>query len=107
MVVAMKLPRRQFLYYAAAVNKLSACLRIAVAQTYRRGPSSWSSALPPGSRNDIVRAPDRSMALGAARAVPFVVENRPGAGTNIATEGVVRAQPDGYTLLFVAPFWRN
>jgi tripartite-type tricarboxylate transporter receptor subunit TctC len=98
----MKLPRRQFLHLAAGAVTLSACLRIAVAQTYPTRPVKLVVGFPPGGGNDIVA---RLIAqwLSERLGQPFVVENRPGAGTNIATEGVVRAQPDGYTLLFVAP----
>jgi tripartite-type tricarboxylate transporter receptor subunit TctC len=98
----MKLPRRQFLHLAAGAVTLSACLRIAVAQTYPTRPVKLVVGFPPGGGNDIIA---RLIAqwLTERLGQPFVVENRPGAGTNIATEGVVRAQPDGYTLLFVAP----
>src|SRR5271166_908831 len=98
----MKLPRRQFLHLGAGAVTLSACLRIAVAQTYPTRPVKLVVGFPPGGGNDIVA---RLIAqwLSERLGQPFVVENRPGAGTNIATEGVVRAQPDGYTLLFVAP----
>ena len=98
----MKLPRRQFLHLAAGAVTLSACLRIAVAQTYPTRPVKLVVGFPPGGGNDIVA---RLIAqwLSERLGQPFVVENRPGAGTNIATEAVVRAPPDGYTLLFVAP----
>ena len=98
----MKLPRRQFLHLAAGAVALPAFSRVAVAQTYPTRPVKLVVGFPPGGGNDIVA---RLIAqwLSERLGQPFVVENRPGAGTNIATEGVVRAQPDGYTLLFMAP----
>jgi tripartite-type tricarboxylate transporter receptor subunit TctC len=98
----MKLPRRNFLHLAAGAVALPAFSRVAVAQTYPTRPVKLVVGFPPGGGNDIVA---RLIAqwLSERLGQPFVVENRPGAGTNIATEAVVRAQPDGYTLLFVAP----
>ncbi len=96
----MKLPRRQFLHLAAGAAALPAVSRFAWAQTYPTRPVRIIVGLPAGSTGDIIT---RLMGeqLSERLGQPFVVENRPGAATNIATEVVVRAPPDGYTLLFV------
>src|SRR5215467_12200630 len=94
----MKLPRRQFLLTGAVA--LPAVSRIASAQAYPSRPVRIIVGYSAGSASDIVArliAQWRSERLGQQ----FVVENRPGAGTNIATEAAVKAAPDGYTLLFV------
>ena len=59
--------------------------------------------LPAGRRVRHSRAFDRTTAIGAGCGQPFVIVNQPGGATNIATEAVVRAAPDGYTLLLVSP----
>ena len=97
----MKLPRRQFLHLAAGTAALPAMSRIALAQTYPTRPVRIVVGYPPGGVTDIVArliAPWLSERLGQS----FVVENRPGASSNIATEAVVRASPDGYTILLVS-----
>jgi tripartite-type tricarboxylate transporter receptor subunit TctC len=96
----MKFPRRAFLHLAAGAATLPALSRIALAQTYPTRPVRIIVGFPAGSASDIlarVTAPWLSQHLGQQ----FVVENRTGAGTNIAAEAVVRAQPDGYTLLLI------
>jgi len=97
----MKLPRRNFLHLAAGAAALSAVSRITWAETYPSRPVRIVVGYPAGgSASDIVA---RLMAqwLSERLGQQFVVENRPGASTNIATEAVVRAPPDGYTLLLV------
>ena len=94
----MKLSRRKFLYLAAGAMPLPTVSRIAMAQTYPSRPVRWIVGFPPGGGNDIF-ARLIGQWLSERLGQPFVIENRPGAGSNIATEAVVRASPDGYTLL--------
>jgi tripartite-type tricarboxylate transporter receptor subunit TctC len=95
----MKLPRRQFLYLAAGA--VPAISRITWAQSYPARSVRIIVGYPPGGSNDILA---RLIAewLSERMGQQFVIENRPGAGSNIATEAVVRAAPDGYTLLMVS-----
>jgi tripartite-type tricarboxylate transporter receptor subunit TctC len=94
----MKLPRRTFLHLAAGAAALPAVSRIASALDYPSRPVRWIVGFAPGGGNDIV-ARLMGQWLSERLGQPFVIENRPGAGTNIATEVVVNAPPDGYTLL--------
>src|SRR5262245_2953821 len=98
----MKLPRRSFLHLAAGAAALPAMSRFVWAQAYPTRPVRLIIGVAPGSAPDIV---GRVLGqwLSDRLGQPFVIENRPGAGANIATEAVVRALPDGYTLLLVAP----
>ena len=98
----MKLPRRQFLRLAAGAAALPAASRLARAQTYPSRPVRIIVGFAPGGTTDII-ARLMGQWLSERLGRPFVIENRPGAGTNIATEAVVRAPPDGYTLLLVGP----
>src|SRR6516164_5429024 len=94
----MKLPRRTFLHLAAGAAALPTVARIAWAQAYPTRPVRMIVPFPPAGSSDILArliGPWLSDRLGQ----PFVIENRPGAATNIGTEVVVRAPPDGYTLL--------
>jgi tripartite-type tricarboxylate transporter receptor subunit TctC len=97
---AMKLPRRQFLRLTAGAAALSSASRIATAQTYPSRPVRWIVGFAAGGGNDIV-ARLMGQWLSERTGQQFFIENRPGAGTNIATEVVVNAPPDGYTLLLV------
>jgi tripartite-type tricarboxylate transporter receptor subunit TctC len=96
----MKLPRRRFLHLAAGAVALPAVSRIARAQAYPTRPVRLIVGFPPGGAADIA-ARLIGHWLSERLGQPFVVETRPGAATNIATEAVARATPDGYTLLFV------
>src|SRR5258708_36352813 len=97
----MKLPhRRQFLHLAGAAA-LPAVLRIAQAQTYPSRPVRIIIGFAPGGVVEIV-ARLIGQWLSERLGQPFIIESRPGAASNIATEAVVRAPPDGYTLLVVS-----
>jgi tripartite-type tricarboxylate transporter receptor subunit TctC len=99
---AMKLPRRQFLHLAAAAAALPTLSRTAIAQTYPTQPVRIIVGFAAGSGSDILA---RLMAqwLTERLGQPIVIENRAGAGGNVGTEAVVKAAPDGYTLLKVVP----
>jgi tripartite-type tricarboxylate transporter receptor subunit TctC len=98
----MKLARRQFLRLAAGAAALPVIPCIPQAQAYPTRPVRIVVGFPAGSSIDIV-ARLIGQWLSERLGQPFVVENRPGAGSNIGTEVVVRAPPDGYTLLLVGP----
>jgi tripartite-type tricarboxylate transporter receptor subunit TctC len=97
----MNLPRRIFLHLAAGAAALPAVSRIARAQAYPARPVRYIVSAPPGGAQDIL-ARLMGQWLSDRLGQPFVVENRPGGGTNIATEMVVRSPADGYTILSVA-----
>jgi tripartite-type tricarboxylate transporter receptor subunit TctC len=95
----MKLPhRRQFLHLAAGAAALPAVARVARGQSYPSRPVHWIVGYTPGGGNDIF-ARLMGQWLQERLGQPFVIENRPGAGSNIATEAVVNARPDGYAIL--------
>src|SRR6204780_1688898 len=94
----MRLPRRRFLHLAASAAALPVLPRIARADTYPSLPVQMIVGFPPGSAPDII-ARLAAQWLSEKLGQNFVVENRPGAGSNIGTELVVKATPDGYTIL--------
>jgi tripartite-type tricarboxylate transporter receptor subunit TctC len=96
----MKLPRRQFLHLAMGATALPIASRIASAQTYPTRPVRVILGFPPGGGADIV-ARLIGQRLSEQLGQQFIIDNRPGAASNIATEAVVRAPADGYTLLVV------
>jgi tripartite-type tricarboxylate transporter receptor subunit TctC len=95
----MKLPRRQFLHLAAGAAALPAVSPIASAQVYPMRPLRWIVGFPPGGGADTVT---RIMGqwLSERLGQQVIIENRPGASTNIAAQAVINSPPDGYTLLF-------
>jgi tripartite-type tricarboxylate transporter receptor subunit TctC len=95
----VKFCRRQFLHYAAGATVLVAAPHIATAQSYPTKPVHLIVGFPAGGPADIA---GRLVAqwLSERLGQQVVVENRPGAGMNLATEAVIRAPADGYTLLF-------
>jgi tripartite-type tricarboxylate transporter receptor subunit TctC len=97
----MKIPRRRFLYLAASATALPVVSRVASAQTYPAKPVRWIVGFAPAGPNDIT-ARLLGQWLSERLGQPFIIENRPGAGSNIATEVVVNAAPDGYTILMVS-----
>src|SRR5262245_9973928 len=96
----MKLPRRNFLHLAAGAAALPAVSWVARAQTYPSRPVHLIVPFGPAGASDIT-ARLTGRWLSERLGQQFIVENRPGAGGNIGTEAVVRASPDGYTLLYV------
>ena len=94
----MKLPRRTFLHLAAGAAALPAMSRIAMAQTYPSRPVRIIVGYPAGISPDII-ARLIAQALSERLGQQFIVDNRPGAASNIGTEVVAHATPDGYTLL--------
>jgi tripartite-type tricarboxylate transporter receptor subunit TctC len=97
----MKLCRRRFLQLATGAAALPAMSRLAKAQAYPTRPVRLICGFPAGGPNDML-ARLVGQWLSERLGSPFIIENRPGAATNIATEAVVRAPPDGHTLLLIA-----
>src|SRR5262245_62029538 len=97
----MKLPRRKFLHLAAGAAALPATSRMSWAQAYPTRPVRIIVGFAPGGGVDLI-ARLIGQWLTERLGQPFVIENRPGGGSNIATEAVVRAPADGYTLLLVS-----
>ena len=94
----MKLPRRRFLHFAASAAALPVLPRITRADTYPSRPVQMIVGFPAGSAPDII-ARLAAQWLSEKLGQNFIIENRPGAGSNIGTELVVKAVPDGYTII--------
>jgi tripartite-type tricarboxylate transporter receptor subunit TctC len=98
----MKLPhRRQFLHLAAGAAALPAVSRLARAQAYPTRPMTLIVFVPAGGTPDII-ARLVGQSLSQRLGQPIIIDNRPGAGGNLALQTVARAAADGYTLLIVA-----
>ena len=98
----MKIPRRRLLRLGVGVAALPVASRLALAQAYPTRPVRIMVGFAAGGGSDIV-ARLMGQRLSERLGKPFIVENRAGASGNIATEAVVRAPPDGYSLLMIAP----
>ena len=98
----MNFPRRRFLHLAAGAAALSALPQVARAQTYPTRPVRIMVGFPPGGAYDTLARP-MGQWLSERFHRPFIIDNRPGAGSNLATEAVTRAAPDGHTLLMIGP----
>jgi len=96
----MKLPRRQFLHLAAAAAALPSVSCFAWAQAYPTRPVRLLVGWPPGGAADVVGRLTGQL-LSERLGQQFVIENRPGAGGNLAVEAALKAAPDGYTLLMI------
>src|SRR5262249_894211 len=94
----MKLPRRNFLHLAVGAAALPAVSQFARAQAYPSRPVHWIVGYTPGGGNDIF-ARLMGQWLQERLGQPFVIENRPGAGSNIATEAARNGRPAGHTIL--------
>src|ERR1700676_2167786 len=94
----MKLPRRRFLHLAAGAAAFPVVSRVARADTYPARPVRWIVGYPAGGGTDIFIRPV-AQSLSERLGQSFIIENRGGAASNIATEAVVRAPADGYTLV--------
>jgi tripartite-type tricarboxylate transporter receptor subunit TctC len=100
-VSAFQTSRRQFLHFAAGVAALPAFLRVARGESYPSRPARIIVGFPPGGAADMT-ARLIGQWLTERLGQSFVIENRPGAGTNIGTDSVAKAAADGYTLLLVS-----
>jgi tripartite-type tricarboxylate transporter receptor subunit TctC len=98
---ALEISRRQFMHLAAGAAALPTFTRIASGQGYPSRPVRIIVGFPPGGAADIT-ARLLGQWLSGRLGQPFVIENRPGAGTSIGTEAVAKAPADGYTLLLVS-----
>ena len=96
----MNIPRRTFLHLAAGAAVLPTASRVARAQNFPSRPTGWIVGFAAGGGADVI-ARLMGQWLSDRLGQPVVVENRPGAATNIAVESVVRAPPDGNTLLLI------
>jgi len=100
--MSMTLPRRRFLHLAASLAALPTATRLASAQGYPSRPIRWIVGFPAGGATDTVT---RVMGnwLSERLGQPVVIENRPGAATNLAAQAALSSPPDGHTLLLALP----
>src|SRR5262249_61804769 len=98
--IVMRLPRRQFLHLVASAAALLPMSGIARAQSYPSRPVRIVAGFPAGAIGDLF-ARVMGQWLSQRLRQQFVIENRTGAAGNLATEAVVKSQPDGYTLLMI------